>query len=415
MSRAEDSFHFSSIILNMIEKSQNGSVNTIPEWGKLILESGHKAMLLVIHHSLDFVRKCISELILFTTPWLYRFMFVIGIVIAALGVLMGTFLVGVAQYSFGYWLVMPAMHIENPVYFDYGSIGPTQGPNATVFLHGRQWEPSEHTRDIYINEPTSLLANMGYDIYLQVLIPNSQVNARIGLFQCSTKVFSIDDVLLAKSTRPVTMPYLHPVLNYARRFLLLIPLLLGIVREDREIILPLMEHFIEHPNHASYSLQISLSRPVQVAKARVYFATQLKGVRYFLYHWFFASMFAFVLTSMSIQLLFVLIVVYYIYLSIFDKAQNLIVSRPLEEPHAVASDESAFANQADLEGFDRDIKYFFGNVKEDGDANAVLNDSHHSENQSNDNSVLEHLKLINDNSDNMMPGARSSSPLRLRK
>mmetsp|Transcript_12139 Transcript_12139/g.19825 ORF Transcript_12139/g.19825 Transcript_12139/m.19825 type:complete len:458 (+) Transcript_12139:149-1522(+) len=104
---------------------------------------------------------------------------------------------------------------------------------------------------------------------------------------------------IASSSRPVTIPFrlISSSLNgwwgapsswFFSLFQLLSPSSsssFGVVDDSVTLSVPLIEKFREHPYIRSAIVRVVLSDTVQVTKASIHIKTQLKGLRYMMYHW----------------------------------------------------------------------------------------------------------------------------------
>jgi hypothetical protein len=189
--------------------------------------------------------------------WMATRLFLVFVACVAVLILTGvTFGIATAQYLVGYWLLVPAVHLQRPVYFDYtvaAAMGPpvafsaaaamashhrtpaatpdasapsqsastasvdrpmatamTTGqsnitPIAHVNLLGPQWEAAPATSSVYASLPPSLLvAHQPYRLQLDVRLPDSPGNRDIGLVQVQMEILSVTKQQLAYSSRPVS-------------------------------------------------------------------------------------------------------------------------------------------------------------------------------------------------------------------
>jgi len=105
---------------------------------------------------------------------------------------------------------------------------------------------------------------------------------------------------IASSSRPVTIPYYSGIFFFLWSLLSFAPAALGITDTSMSISLPLIERFKEHPYIRAAKIRVVLSEMVHVAQARIHLTTQLSGLRYYMYNWYFFS------AAVGIGILFVI-------------------------------------------------------------------------------------------------------------
>ncbi|KAI3459142.1 hypothetical protein Pfo_015805 [Paulownia fortunei] len=118
--------------------------------------------------------------------------------------------------------------VEEPVYvreslqFDYADAHPT-----AVFSFGNKaGVPVGHT--LYVS--------------LLLLMPESDYNRDIGIFQLTAELISVGGDLIAKSSHPCMLQFRSWPIRLMRTFLMGIPLLLGITTETQVITFPILKH-----------------------------------------------------------------------------------------------------------------------------------------------------------------------------
>eukprot|EP00455_Lapot_gusevi_P036990 TRINITY_DN4124_c0_g7_i1.p1 TRINITY_DN4124_c0_g7~~TRINITY_DN4124_c0_g7_i1.p1 ORF type:complete len:401 (+),score=79.17 TRINITY_DN4124_c0_g7_i1:57-1259(+) len=226
-------------------------------------------------------------------------------------VLFAMFLFSLVLYSIGYYIFIPTIHINKPVYFDY-SVGryAITRPTASVRLVGKQWSHSSLTQELYVEGSSALAANQAYNIMLRMRIPDSPVNHDYGLVQVHANIYDVNGKLLGSSSRPLAIKYTSWVVRAMKHCVFWAPYLLGWMVEEQELALPLFDHFFEHSEHRAVSVNVTLSQALQVYEAQLHFHTQLQGFRYYVYHWFFSSLLVFVGHSMAVQVFGLLVVLF---------------------------------------------------------------------------------------------------------
>ena len=158
----------------------------------------------------------------------HQFLWLFAISVALFCIVCATFCIALAQYALLYWLLVPRIHIDKPVFFDFDArsshIAPTVAPSASllppsvaiatsaaagrplasVSLLGPQWTHTAATADVYPTAAASLLASQqAYRLELQLHVPDSPFNRALGMVQVNMEFLSVDMEVLAASSRSV--------------------------------------------------------------------------------------------------------------------------------------------------------------------------------------------------------------------
>jgi len=250
----------------------------------------------------------------------------------ALVVLAVTVSMALTAYGFFYWLVIPTKEYSYRLHFDYGqsparttttttmsasnldghavpgssttkmvSVGYGDEtpplPLATVNLlstHREQWNATDLTEHNGTMDSIRLLSTgMGYTVTIRLSLPESPANMYRpsgGAPMVRVDLLDAKDGVLARSSRPVLMKYRSLPVRLAR-WLLLTPLyVLGVLEEAQTFTLIMFESYVESAKHPCSILRVWLSDPSsQVTSGDVYLIAELKGIAYWMYHWFVTS------------------------------------------------------------------------------------------------------------------------------
>ena len=186
-------------------------------------------------------------------------------------------------YGLFYFAVMPGHMITEPLFFDYS--GTTRHPAALVCteesLNGGDkmlrlrndnrhvqeekpvpWaavdlfaahSPWEAFQDEVVPKPASLQRKLyaGKSYYLEVKLelPDSEINRRAGMFGVLVEVQSPNGTKLASSMRAARFPHESVWVNTVRKFVMLLPLIIGALQESRIVIIPSFRNFVESMNY----------------------------------------------------------------------------------------------------------------------------------------------------------------------
>ncbi|KAG5440838.1 hypothetical protein PCK2_000137 [Pneumocystis canis] len=174
-------------------------------------------------------------------------------------------LISMMSYFLLYWYLIPSIEINQPIYLQYGN-NPVWG-----FLD--------------LSSERRFVDKQSYNILLELLVPLSESNIHIGNFMANIELFSETGVLM-NSSRPAMLTFSSLLLTKLRTLILLPIFLLGFMKEEEKLIIPLVEGFKYHKGHQRMlkSVNITLSHHVQVYSSKLIFSAQLQGIKYMIYY-----------------------------------------------------------------------------------------------------------------------------------
>ncbi|KAK4487947.1 hypothetical protein RD792_003685 [Penstemon davidsonii] len=122
------------------------------------------------------------------------------------------------------------MFLEEPVYvkeslqFDYSVVHPT-----AVYSFGKR---------------AAVGVPVGHTLYVSliILMPESDYNRDVGIFQLSAEIISTEGALIERSSHPCMLKFLSWPIRLVRTFLMGVPLLLGITTETQTISFPILKY-----------------------------------------------------------------------------------------------------------------------------------------------------------------------------
>ncbi|KAK9141139.1 hypothetical protein Scep_010820 [Stephania cephalantha] len=141
-------------------------------------------------------------------------------VLAALMVLAVVLGVGVVRV----WVDEPLV-MNELVFFDYTDVNPTAVMEFSGVGDGGGI-PFKHT----------------YFVELQLVLPDSDYNRHIGVFQVTAEVISERGRVLARSSQPCTLLFRSLPIRVARTFIFAVPILLGFSSETQQITVRVLQH-----------------------------------------------------------------------------------------------------------------------------------------------------------------------------
>jgi seipin len=198
-------------------------------------------------------------------------------------------------YSLVYYLVIPSRLHEQDIFFDYGNhaaltrdgLDKLTLPSAKLSLLDpvHQWEPSPLVK-LPVQPRSVLVPGVKYDIFIELTMPESRANVDIGMFMVSTTLKSLENELLATSTRSAIVHDSHSLVRWIRVGALALSHAFGFTEPSQQIHILAINGITESKVHPLTSVSITLNHPeVQIYSAKLTIIAQLSGVRYLMYHW----------------------------------------------------------------------------------------------------------------------------------
>ncbi|KAI3853646.1 hypothetical protein MKW98_025163 [Papaver atlanticum] len=164
---------------------------------------------------------------------------------------MGLLLIVVLVFSviFGvglvrYWVEEPVF-VKEVVYFDYTEVNPTA---VLTFVDGGAKNPKKMKR--------AIPAGHTFDVSLVLLMPESDFNRQIGVFQVAAEIVSSTGHILARSSQPCMLRFRSFPIRLTRTFVMGVPLLLGISSETQKLTIPILHHIEGNP--ATWAIKTKL-------------------------------------------------------------------------------------------------------------------------------------------------------------
>ncbi|KAI3952905.1 hypothetical protein MKX01_028597 [Papaver californicum] len=165
------------------------------------------------------------------------YMGLVLIVIMFFSVLFG---VGLVRY----WVEEPVF-VKEVVYFDYTEVNPTA---VLTFIDGGAKNPKKMKRAIPVGHT--------FDVSLVLLMPESDFNRQIGVFQVAAEIVSSTGNILARSSQPCMLRFRSFPIRLTRTFVMGVPLLLGISSETQKLTIPILHHIEGNP--ATWAIKAKL-------------------------------------------------------------------------------------------------------------------------------------------------------------
>ncbi|XP_052169961.1 seipin-1 [Diospyros lotus] len=171
-----------------------------------------------------------------------------------------------------YWVEEPVF-VREELYFDYTEVHP-----QAVFRFGgaggkKKMVPVGHT----------------FDVSLSLVLPESDFNREVGVFQLSAELISSNGEVIHRSSRPCMLRFRSLPIRLSRTFLMGMPLILGITSETQKLTVQILNHKEGYPRTEAVRISVipragTFSAP-QVYEAEIAMNSQLPWTKELVRRW----------------------------------------------------------------------------------------------------------------------------------
>ncbi|GMG99935.1 hypothetical protein Nepgr_001775 [Nepenthes gracilis] len=199
----------------------------------------------------------------------------VGVVLTAVMVVAVVFGAGLVQL----WVEEPVF-VREKLYFDYTDFHPKAVFSFTDGGVGEGWKKTRGGVPV------------GHTIYvsLVLLMPESDFNREIGVFQLKAEVLSRNGDIIARSSQPCILLFRSHPIHLMRTYLMAAPLLLGIMHETQKETLDMLEYKERHRS-GTEAIRITLmpragtSNVPQLYEAEIVVQSKLPWVKELVRSW----------------------------------------------------------------------------------------------------------------------------------
>ncbi|GAB4855859.1 hypothetical protein Ancab_024498 [Ancistrocladus abbreviatus] len=239
--------------------------------------------------------------------------------------------------------------VEDPVFvreklnFDYTDIH----PQAVFSFKGSGRMGGDRKKKVVVGLP----AGHTICVSLVLLMPESDFNREIGIFQLTAEVLSRNGVIIAKSSQPCMLQFRSLPIRLIRTSLMTAPLLLGIVEETQRPTI-VMIRYKEGHHQRTEAIRITLipragtSYVPQLYNAEIIIRSQLPWIKRLVHDW---KLTFYVWTSLNIFIMLVIVILCcfkpLVFPTVADEhgGPRQVVVEEVKEPESVLQRESEFS------------------------------------------------------------------------
>ncbi|KAJ1870288.1 hypothetical protein LPJ57_005377 [Coemansia sp. RSA 486] len=200
------------------------------------------------------------------------------------------FLSSVSLYAMFYRLYVPTLLHQAPVYLQYDTANPANTTAVVNFVPEKNYK--------------FLSTSQAYTVALDLRVPTSDENRKLGNFMVSLELCSGNGVSVHRSSRPGILPYRSKIMWSIRTLVQMPLLLLDWWHEDESLHIDLIDVLYDRHFSPINHARISLSKPLQVYDAFIVIRAHFTGLRYWMYYWRMPTAIVFVAVAVVWQLVF---------------------------------------------------------------------------------------------------------------
>ncbi|KAF3334312.1 Seipin [Carex littledalei] len=222
-----------------------------------LLEDSHALPSILVHRFVSFLRRV-----------LFGFVGALSAVAILVVVMLVSVLIGVSIVRF--WVDEP-VRMEEVIYFDYTM----KEPSAVVFLGGprRRGIPAGHS----------------VVVVLDLILPESEYNRRLGMFQVTAEAISHNGEIQSASSQPYMLRFRSLPIRLMHTFFMSLPILLGIHTETQKLSVEILRY--TESRHRTNTISVKLKPRAgladlpQLYTSQVKIRTQLPWMKQLVYNW----------------------------------------------------------------------------------------------------------------------------------
>ncbi|EDO33269.1 predicted protein, partial [Nematostella vectensis] len=182
--------------------------------------------------------------------------------------------VAVMMYVSFYYAYMPTVRHAEPVYLQFASdceTGICSYPEANVSL-------SKGER--------ILMRGLKYQVFLDLEMPHSPVNEKLGMFMVNVKFYSSSGSVVAKSSRSSMLHFKSGLHQMIYTVFMSFPLMFGFSEEKQIVPVRLFENYVDDSYHPAVTININIAaKHIEFYSASLRIEAQFTGLRHILFAW----------------------------------------------------------------------------------------------------------------------------------
>ncbi|XP_010260165.1 PREDICTED: seipin-1 [Nelumbo nucifera] len=173
------------------------------------------------------------------------------------------------------WWVEEPVFVREPLHFDYTDVHPSAVFSFSGGLQG--------------NVKRAIPAGHTFYVSVVLLMPESDFNRQIGVFQLTAEVLSATGDVLATSSQPCMLRFRSPPVRLMRTFVMGIPLTLGISGETQKITVDVLKHMEGKPRTEAIRIRLKpragITSLPELYEAEILVNSKLPWRKEFVYNW----------------------------------------------------------------------------------------------------------------------------------
>lgn len=192
------------------------------------------------------------------------------------------FFVAILMYVTFYQAYMPVVAHIKPVYLQFSSDCQSSStalcsyPEAGVFF----------TTPNKANDERMLMRGQMYKVFLDIEMPPSPTNEKLGMFMINIKFLSSKGTVLKSSSRSCMLHYESSLVRLFRTLFYSLPLTLGITEEKQKVEINFFDEYIDDSyNPAVQAKVVIMTKQVEIYSSTLRLQASFTGLRYVIFNW----------------------------------------------------------------------------------------------------------------------------------
>ncbi|XP_074656171.1 seipin-like [Tubulanus polymorphus] len=227
---------------------------------------------------LSWISAVINWLKVSTSVWVSKIKHTVVRVVLSISILALLLWISIFLYGTFYYIYMPSISHMKPVHLHFRSAS-TQDDKYASF-------PEADVSLVSIDKDQLMVRGQPYIICLQLDMPESPVNQKLGMFMVALQFYSRKDEPLQYSQRSVLLRYKSTMLQ-TMETLVYSPMLLTGAREQKQtLIVEFFNRYLEDAYHPATKAKIIIeSQKVQIYSASLKIYAHFTGLRFIMFNW----------------------------------------------------------------------------------------------------------------------------------
>ncbi|XP_046848135.1 seipin-like [Xenia sp. Carnegie-2017] len=191
-------------------------------------------------------------------------------------------LVSILMFATFYQAYMPVVSHVKPVYLQFSTDCKDKMSTLCSYPEARVMFGSSNKA----NEQRMLMRGQAYKVFLDIEMPPSPINQKLGMFMVNIEFISADGVVLKTSSRSCMLPYESYLVKLFRTFFFSLPLTLGMTEEKQKIEMIFFDDYVDDSYKPAVQAKVViLTKQIEIYSSTLRLQASFTGLRYLIFNW----------------------------------------------------------------------------------------------------------------------------------